>query len=64
MPMAVCYSRRVERSSKLCKGVERLDDVVGLGRLNDVTGVRRDTEGSDEADERWGTRVLVLWLWF
>jgi hypothetical protein len=54
VPVVVCYSR----------GVERLDDVIGIGRLDDVTGVGRDGEGSDEAEERWGARVLVLWLWF
>jgi hypothetical protein len=62
--MAVCYSRGVKRSSKLCKGVERLDVVTGLGRLDDVTGVGRDGEGSDEAEKRWGARALVPWLWF
>jgi hypothetical protein len=58
--VAVCYSRGVKRSSKLCKGVERLGVVIGLGRLDDVTGVRRDGEGSDEAEKRWGARALSL----
>jgi hypothetical protein len=46
------------------QGVKRLDDVIGLGRLNDVMRVGRDEEGLDEAEERWGARTLVLWLWF
>jgi hypothetical protein len=44
--------------------VERLDNVIGLKRLDDVTRVRRDGGRSDEAKERWGARALVLWLWF
>jgi hypothetical protein len=46
--VAVCYSRGVKRSSKLCKGVERLGVVIGL----------------DETEKRWGARALVPWLWF
>jgi hypothetical protein len=46
------------------QGVERLDDVTGLGRLDDAMRVRRDGEGSNEAEEHWGAWALVLWLWF
>jgi hypothetical protein len=41
-------------------GVERFDDVTGLGRLDDVTGFERDGEGSDEVEEHWGARMLVF----
>jgi hypothetical protein len=64
IPMVVCYSKGVERSNKLCKGVERLDDAIGLGRLDDITGVGRDGEGSNKMEERWGAGALVPWLWF
>jgi hypothetical protein len=52
VPVVVCYSRGVEQSGKLCKGVKRLDDVTGLRHLDDVMGVRWDGEGSDKAKER------------
>jgi hypothetical protein len=64
VPVAVCYSRRVERSSKLCEGVEHLDDVTGLERLDNVIGVRRDGEGSNKAEERGGLGCLSLGFGF
>jgi hypothetical protein len=47
-----CVTVGVERSSSSAEGVERLDDVIGLGRLDDTMRVRRDGEGSNEAEER------------
>jgi hypothetical protein len=42
--VAACYSEGRAKQWP-CKGVERLDDVTGLGRLDDVTGGRaRRTE--------------------
>jgi hypothetical protein len=54
VPVALCYSRGVERSSSCAKRVERLDDVTGLGRLDDAMGVGRDRERSNEAGEHSG----------
>jgi hypothetical protein len=45
-------------------GVERLDDVTGLGHLDDVIGGRTRRRGVKQSGERWGARVLVLRLWF
>jgi hypothetical protein len=42
----------IERSSNCAKGVQRLDDVTGLGRLDDVMG-------SDEAERGWMKRRSV-----
>jgi hypothetical protein len=57
--VAACYSGgRAKRCPR--KGVERLDDDTGLGRLDDVTGFGRDEQRSDEAEERWEARVLIL----
>jgi hypothetical protein len=59
--VAACYSGgRAKRCS--CKGVERLDDVIGLGRLDDVTRFGRDGQRSDEAEERYEARALILLL--
>jgi hypothetical protein len=59
VPIAVCYSGG-RAQQLLCRGVERLDDVIGLGRLDDATGLGRDGEGLDEAEKHWGARALVL----
>jgi hypothetical protein len=59
--MVACYSGgRAKRCP--CKGVKRLDDVTGLGRLDDVTGFERDGQRSDEAEEHWEARALILLL--
>jgi hypothetical protein len=46
------------------RGVECLDDVTGLGRLDNVMRVRRDGEGLDEAEERWGLGRLSFGFGF
>jgi hypothetical protein len=47
--VAACYSGGRAKQWP-CKGVERLDDVTGLGHLDDVIGVGQDGQRLDKSE--------------